>query len=186
MFDYSFVFGVALSAFLICVVNLVYTYIQRRTDKSHNRIFIAMYLILAINASTEIVSSIYADDPSLAADSPNTVRVEVLSEVLGLSGVMMSVENEDERLYSGTRFYNRAAMNLDLGGCLTHNRKLSLIMIHIHNYDNISRLVEGVETIDQVRLLEKLKVDYLQGYYFSRPIPKNDFVKLISIAKARK
>ena len=47
-------------------------------------------------------------------------------------------------------------------------------------------LVEGVETIDQVRLLEKLKVDYLQGYYFSRPIPKNDFVKLISIAKARK
>ena len=40
-------------------------------------------------------------------------------------------------------------------------------------------LVEGVETRAQAELLQKLGVDYLQGFYFSRPIPKDDFVKLM-------
>ena len=47
-------------------------------------------------------------------------------------------------------------------------------------------LVEGVETKEQKEMLEKLKVDYMQGYYFSKPIPKKDFLKLISIDKATK
>lgn len=41
-------------------------------------------------------------------------------------------------------------------------------------------LVEGVETQSQIDLLNKLGVDYLQGYFFSRPIPKKEFVELIS------
>lgn len=45
-------------------------------------------------------------------------------------------------------------------------------------------LVEGVETKEQKEMLKKMEVDYLLGYYFSKPIPKNDFVKLISIEKA--
>ena len=40
-------------------------------------------------------------------------------------------------------------------------------------------LVEGVETSGQIELLRALGVDYLQGYYFSRPIPKKDFIELI-------
>lgn len=43
-------------------------------------------------------------------------------------------------------------------------------------------LVEGVETKEQIELLEKLSVDYLQGYYFSKPIPKKDFITHISQA----
>ena len=41
-------------------------------------------------------------------------------------------------------------------------------------------LVEGVETETQVKLLKELKVDYLQGFYYSRPVPKDDFIELIS------
>ncbi|MCR5784115.1 MAG: EAL domain-containing protein [Eubacterium sp.] len=41
-------------------------------------------------------------------------------------------------------------------------------------------LVEGVETNEQVEMLERLGVDYLQGYLFSRPLPKKDFIKKIS------
>ena len=44
-------------------------------------------------------------------------------------------------------------------------------------------LVAGVETEKQIELLEKMKVDYLQGFYFSKPIPKNDFIDLISSGK---
>ena len=34
-------------------------------------------------------------------------------------------------------------------------------------------IAEGVETKEQLLILEELKCDYVQGYYFSRPIPKN-------------
>ncbi len=44
-------------------------------------------------------------------------------------------------------------------------------------------LVEGVETEQQIALLTKLSVDYLQGYYFSKPIPKSDFIELIEHQK---
>ena len=297
MFDYSFVFGVALSSFLICMVNIVYTIIQGRTDKSHNKIFIALYLILAINAVTDIVASGYSDDPTLsdragtivqvskyvyfathtvlcpmfyyyvsnisfastrlsnlkmvvitipllvtellALTNPltnyvwsftedgryqrewgltliyiaaviyyimgivvlvgswkvisgkrkkaliffiimvaagvviqlvdMTLRVEVLAEVLGLSGVMMSVENEDERLYPRTRFYNREAMILDMGGCLTHNRQLSIIMIHINNYDMIDRLVDSDETNVIVEMISGYITSIVKRYYVYIP-----------------
>ena len=37
-------------------------------------------------------------------------------------------------------------------------------------------VVEGVETKEQMELLRKLDVDYLQGYYFSKPITKDEFI----------
>ena len=40
-------------------------------------------------------------------------------------------------------------------------------------------VVEGVETESQIHLLEKLGVDYQQGFYFSKPIPKADFIREI-------
>ncbi len=39
-------------------------------------------------------------------------------------------------------------------------------------------LVEGVETEEQIRLLARLSVDYLQGFYFSKPVPRDEFVTL--------
>ena len=38
-------------------------------------------------------------------------------------------------------------------------------------------LVEGVETESQINRLKALGVDYLQGYYFSKPITQNAFLK---------
>ena len=40
-------------------------------------------------------------------------------------------------------------------------------------------LVEGVETEKQIQLLDDLSVDYLQGYFFSKPIPKAEFIQLL-------
>ncbi|SEQ88822.1 EAL domain, c-di-GMP-specific phosphodiesterase class I (or its enzymatically inactive variant) [Lachnospiraceae bacterium NE2001] len=283
MIDYSFVLGVALSSFLICLVNIIYTFIQGRTDKTQNKIFLTIYIILAINSVTEICSGLFGTESFLsdsafmvikvskyvyfathtilcplfyyyvsnisfastrlsnrkaiiisipmlltelmALTNPLThfiwrfdsagyhrefgmtfiymaallyyamaivvmvnswsilskkrrraliffvimvpagiiiqlvdkaLRVEVLTEILGLSGVMMSIENEDERIYSGTRFYNRSALGLDIGGCLMHNRKMSLIMIHINNHDIINRLVDNREN--------NVIIDMVSGY----------------------
>lgn len=41
-------------------------------------------------------------------------------------------------------------------------------------------VVEGVETENQIALLHTIGVDYLQGYYFSKPIPEDAFVRFLS------
>lgn len=38
-------------------------------------------------------------------------------------------------------------------------------------------VAEGVETADQVELLKEMECDNIQGFYYSRPLPKADFVK---------
>lgn len=41
---------------------------------------------------------------------------------------------------------------------------------------NAKLIAEGVETKDQAKLLGKLNCDYLQGYYFARPMPAEELV----------
>jgi diguanylate cyclase (GGDEF)-like protein len=43
-----------------------------------------------------------------------------------------------------------------------------------------SVVIEGVGTEQQFRLLRDLPVDYLQGFYFSRPVPAASFVELLT------
>lgn len=47
---------------------------------------------------------------------------------------------------------------------------------------NMEIVVEGVETQEMLDAFSMLKCDFIQGYYFSKPIPRNDFVKFISQA----
>lgn len=44
----------------------------------------------------------------------------------------------------------------------------------------IELIAEGIETKEQADALIKLGVNYLQGYYFSRPIPSKDFIQFIT------
>ena len=41
----------------------------------------------------------------------------------------------------------------------------------------VSICVEGIETKEQYKVLEGMKVRLVQGYYFDRPMPKKDFLK---------
>ena len=41
---------------------------------------------------------------------------------------------------------------------------------------NFKIVSEGIETKEQLMLLKKLNVEYAQGYYFSKPISKDDFI----------
>jgi EAL domain-containing protein (putative c-di-GMP-specific phosphodiesterase class I) len=39
---------------------------------------------------------------------------------------------------------------------------------------------EGVETHEQLLAIEDFGVDYVQGYYFSKPLPQDEFVQFVS------
>lgn len=40
-------------------------------------------------------------------------------------------------------------------------------------------LVEGVETRENFEIFERLGCDYIQGFYFSRPLPAKDYIKFV-------
>ena len=45
---------------------------------------------------------------------------------------------------------------------------------------NKKLIMEGAETKETVDMLSSLSCEYIQGFYFSKPVPKSDFVKLIA------
>jgi len=40
---------------------------------------------------------------------------------------------------------------------------------------NLKLVAEGVETAEQVERLRGMDCDYIQGYYYSRPLPQAEF-----------
>jgi EAL domain-containing protein (putative c-di-GMP-specific phosphodiesterase class I) len=53
------------------------------------------------------------------------------------------------------------------------------IMIEIARLLEVPVIAEGVETKEQMDLLKKLGCDIIQGYYFSKPLPPEEFGALI-------
>jgi len=47
---------------------------------------------------------------------------------------------------------------------------VSAIISLAHNL-NLRTIAEGVETAEQITILQRLGCDMIQGFYFSRPIP---------------
>ncbi|MBR4981820.1 MAG: EAL domain-containing protein [Lachnospiraceae bacterium] len=44
---------------------------------------------------------------------------------------------------------------------------------------NLEIVSEGIENEEQLKILEELGIQYIQGYYFSKPLPENKFVEFI-------
>ncbi|WP_459776025.1 putative bifunctional diguanylate cyclase/phosphodiesterase [Aquifex pyrophilus] len=44
---------------------------------------------------------------------------------------------------------------------------------------NLKTVAEGIETKEQLEVLRELGCDYGQGYYFSKPVPEEEFIKLL-------
>ena len=57
--------------------------------------------------------------------------------------------------------------------------RLVEIMMEIARLLEVPVIAEGVETKEQMLLLKEIGCDIIQGYYFSRPLPPDEFEKLI-------
>ncbi len=58
--------------------------------------------------------------------------------------------------------------------------KMVEIIIDIASYLKVPVIAEGVETKEQVEVLKKLGCDIVQGFYFSKPLPPEEFeIKII-------
>ena len=301
MLDFSFNLGLAISSLMICLVNLIYTLIQGRSDKAQNKVFIVMLFILISNSITGIISAVYGFYPDLAGAGDilridkyvyfithtalcpmffyyissisfvstrfskmrnavvfipffvtellvitnmfthwvwnvdrnlvfhrewgemliylaalfyyaasfvvlisswkvitskrrlaiifffvfviigvaiqlvnKDIKSEIISEALGFTGVMMLVENEDDRMAGTSGFYNRAALTMDMNACLVHNRHVDIVVIRVLNHEIISRITG----VDEASVLPGILSDYLKPMVkrYNTYVPTNDSI----------
>ena len=59
-------------------------------------------------------------------------------------------------------------------------REMVKLLINFCKANGIEVVAEGVDSSDQVEILKKIKCDTIQGYYYSKPLPKIEYEKLIS------
>ena len=59
-------------------------------------------------------------------------------------------------------------------------------LIRMFQNANMKIVVEGVETKEMKDMLLKMNCDYLQGYYFSKALPEDEFIKFVEENKNRK
>lgn len=62
------------------------------------------------------------------------------------------------------------------------NGKAKYVMdaaMHMIHGMNLEIVAEGIETKEQFEVMESLGISYIQGYYFSRPIPEQKFIEFI-------
>lgn len=54
-------------------------------------------------------------------------------------------------------------------------REIVRFLIVLAKTNGLEAIAEGVDNIQQVEILKKLKLDTIQGYYYSRPLPKKEY-----------
>ena len=64
---------------------------------------------------------------------------------------------------------------------LTDNKSKSIVnfLIQLGHSNNLEVIIEGVENKEQVELLKKLKVDTIQGFYYSKALPLKEYQEFL-------
>ena len=58
-------------------------------------------------------------------------------------------------------------------------RSIVQFLIQLCKVNGMESIAEGVNDAKQVAILRKLQCDTIQGYYYSKPLNRNDFEKLL-------
>ena len=66
------------------------------------------------------------------------------------------------------------------------DRNILEFSMHLAKMMRLQTVAEGVETEAQVKRIISLGGDYIQGYFYSRPLPRGQFEEYLKTEKLRK
>lgn len=125
----------------------------------------------------EITESAYTDNPE-----------QIIKTVTDLRKKGFPIEMDD--FGSGYSSLNMLSeipidiLKLDMGFVKNELEKSSGkgilgFVISLAKWLNLAVVAEGVETIEQIKILSSMECNYVQGFYFEKPLCKNDFFELM-------
>ena len=133
---------------------------------------------------------------------PSTLKLEITETAImtGTAGELEMIERfrksgfqvEIDDFGSGYSSFNTLkdmdvdVLKIDMGFLRTTRperleRSMSIIntIISLTKILGLSVITEGVETKEQLEEMERIGIDYIQGYFFSKPVDKNEFLTLL-------
>jgi diguanylate cyclase (GGDEF)-like protein len=125
----------------------------------------------------EITESAYTDNSQQIVDTVSSLRdrgfkIEMDDFGCGYSSLNMLTSLPIDALKLDMKFIRNITV-------LRKDYELVKIMINIARLIEVPVIAEGVETKEQMEFLKAIDCDIIQGYYFSRPVPADEFDKLI-------
>ena len=125
----------------------------------------------------EITESAYTDDSDQIIEAVKKLRkcgfrIEMDDFGSGYSSLNMLTSLPIDALKLDMKFIREICES-------EKNERLVGIMIDIARLLEVPVIAEGVETKEQMELLKKLGCDIIQGYYFSKPLPPEEFGALV-------
>ena len=125
----------------------------------------------------EITESAYSEDSDMILETVKRLRddgfkVEMDDFGSGYSSLNMLTEMPIDVLKLDMKFIRNICTN-------EKDRRMMELMIDIADFLNVPVVAEGVEHKEQYELLKKSGCDIIQGYYFSKPVPLEEFDKIV-------
>ncbi len=125
----------------------------------------------------EVTESAYTDDAALVLDVVKRLRddgfqIEMDDFGSGYSSLNMLSDMPVDVLKMDMKFV-RNIENSET------DRRLITLVLDLAKYLKVLVVAEGVETEEQLAFLQEGGCDLIQGYYFSRPLPADEFEELI-------
>ncbi|MBO4217266.1 MAG: EAL domain-containing protein [Clostridia bacterium] len=129
------------------------------------------------NIKLEVTESAYTDNAKRLLDVIERLRslgfeIEMDDFGSGYSSLNMLSEMPIDVLKMDMKFIRHIETSAT-------DRRLVKLILDMAKYLEVPVVAEGVETEGQLELLRNADCDLVQGYYFSRPLPPEEFEKLI-------
>ena len=121
----------------------------------------------------EITESAYTQDSAQIISTVNRLRelgfrIEMDNFGTGYSSLNMISSLPIDALKLDMKFIRNAFRD-------GRDTRLIEIIIDIADYLNVPVIAEGVETAEQLEALKRMGCDLVQGYYFSKPVPAEEY-----------
>lgn len=153
-----------------------------------------------VQCAYEHLASDYIEIMKKNKVKPGYINLEI-TESASLNAKKILLENMKELMNFGVSFslddfgtgqsnlnyimempVNIVKFDRDMTNAYFENGKAKYIMDAamnmIHGMD-LHIVSEGVETMEQFSVMEELGINYIQGYYFSKPLPEQEFVEFL-------
>ena len=129
----------------------------------------------------EITETSYA-----AIEADRSATLEALRE----AGILLLLDDfgSGYSSFGMLQNYNFDIMKIDMSFVRqietnTKTRSIIRFIIEMAHTMDIKIIAEGAETKEQVEFLRDNGCDYIQGYYFYKPMPEKEFVKLLDAGR---
>ena len=138
------------SAYFIAAIILI-LFLWQAIDIKKRKTLVYFFIMVTIGTITQLLL------PS--------IQIELFMESLAITGILITLENEDDRKSPRTGAYNEAALSLDIRNHIAGRHPFSLICMKMRNPQSLMQTIGPMN----IESLTKMNVEYLRNI-----VPQNN------------